>query len=142
MIGLLEQDIGKWIPLVYLDEIKEKNKPKQPVESNPVAPFFLEFDSRVSELNTKMEGAIVEEKKTEKTTKIIKKNERNEFLEEIGSSLERYVTKAQEKRDSNVFEQIFKEMKKLGPSQIDYEIRQITFGNIPAVRVFRYSSDF
>jgi len=142
MVGLLEQDIGRWIPLIYLDEIKEKNKPKKPVENNPVAPFFLEFDSRVSELNAKMEGIIPEEKKVEKTTRIIKKNERNEFLEEIGSALERLVTKAQEKGSPEIFDKIFKEMKKLGPSQIDYEVRKITFGNIPAVINYNLISNF
>jgi U3 small nucleolar RNA-associated protein 21 len=135
MIGFFEEDIGRWIPLVHLDEIKEKNKPKEKVESNPVAPFFLEFDNRVKELNDKMEGKIEEEKKGPQKSRIIKKNERNEFLEEVGSSLEKLVTKlTEEEASEEIYQEIFKQMKKLNPSQLDYELRKITFGHIDAVR--------
>lgn len=60
MVGLFEQDIGKWVPLMNIDEIKEKNKPKKQAETNVQAPFFLVFDKRQTELDRVQRGDTVD----------------------------------------------------------------------------------
>ena len=37
-------ETGKWIPLIYLDEIKERNKPVNLEETKVKIPFFLDFN--------------------------------------------------------------------------------------------------
>ena len=34
---------GRWVPLIYLDEIKERNKPKNLEEFQFQMPFYLDF---------------------------------------------------------------------------------------------------
>ena len=146
LIEFFEQDIGKWMPLVNFDEIREKNKPKQAVESNISAPFFLEFDNRFSQLASKMEGNIEEEKKEEQEkpkTRIVRKENRNQFLEEVASGLERLVLSINNgKQDEKVYEKMLKEMKKLSPAQLDYELRMMTFGKLENVREKIYKKKF
>jgi U3 small nucleolar RNA-associated protein 21 len=134
LVDFLHGDITKWLPLIHLDEIKEKNKPKSMVEENPQAPFYLNFDNKIDELDKKFEGDIKEEK-DEAKSKIIKSFQRNDFLEEVGSKLENLVSKIDGSNDAENFEQIYKEMKKLNPSQLDYEMRQLTFGNFSNVSI-------
>ena len=142
LVGFFEQDIGKWLPLVNFDEIREKNKPKQTVENNIVAPFFLEFDNKFSQLSAKMDGEIGEETKGEAEkpkTKVVRKENRNKFLEEVASNLERLVKKVKVEEgegNGNTYDNMLEEMKKLTPAQVDYEIRMLTFGKIENVREF------
>jgi len=137
MVAFFEQDIGKWLPLIHFDEIREKNKPKQAVETNVSAPFFLEFDNRFSSLAAKMEGTIEEEKPQEEKlkTKIVRKENRNQFLEEVASNLEGLVLKKKGDDDTETFDKMLVEMKKLTPAQVDYEIRMMTFGKMDNVRI-------
>jgi len=121
--------------LINFDEIREKNKPKQPVETNVSTPFFLEFDNRFSSLASKMEGKIEEEKPAEEKlkTKIVRKENRNQFLEEVASNLEKLVIHTKDQHDPEAFNQMFAEMKKLTPAQVDYEIRMMTFGKLDKI---------
>lgn len=137
LIHFFEQDIGKWLPLINFDEIKEKNKPKQPVTNNVSAPFFLEFDNRFSLLAKKVEGGLMEEEKAEEKvqSKIVRNLEKNEFLEEVASGLGKLVKSIKKDKDNKkVYKKMLEEMKRLTPAQLDYETRTLTFGTLENVR--------
>lgn len=137
LVNFLNQDIGKWLPLINFDEIREKNKPKQKVESNISAPFFLEFDNRFSMLADKIEGKIEEEKKEEpkESTRVVRKENRNKFLEEVASKIEKLVSKLKtDTKTEKIYNKILEEMKNLSPAQLDYEVRMMTFGKIDNVK--------
>ena len=53
---------SKWESLVYLDTIKERNKPLAPVQSNPEAPFFLETTGGLNP-TLKVEQSLEEDEK-------------------------------------------------------------------------------
>lgn len=143
MMQLDEHDIGKWLPLIHFDEIKEKNKPKEAVDQNLSAPFFLDFHpERQSLFSQKVEGVVTGDKMEEEgkekklTSKIIKKQHRNELLDEVGSSIEKLVKKIETGEEADLLNQLYQEMKALNPAQLDYEVRKITFGDIVVVKIF------
>eukprot|EP00331_Platyophrya_macrostoma_P012474 CAMPEP_0176428690 /NCGR_PEP_ID=MMETSP0127-20121128/13292_1 /TAXON_ID=938130 /ORGANISM="Platyophrya macrostoma, Strain WH" /LENGTH=878 /DNA_ID=CAMNT_0017810405 /DNA_START=330 /DNA_END=2966 /DNA_ORIENTATION=+ len=142
MIQLEEEDIGKWLPLIHFDEIKEKNKPKEAVDQKVTAPFFLDFHpERQTLLANQIEGEIEDEdekkeSKAEKGSKIIRKHKRNELLDQVGSPIEKIIAKIQTGEEAAILKELYNQMKLLTPAQLDYELRKITFGNIPNVRKF------
>jgi U3 small nucleolar RNA-associated protein 21 len=146
MIQLEEHDIGKWLPLIHFDEIKEKNKPKETVNQNVTAPFFLDFHpERQALFASQIEGDIDEDgeeqkdKKPEKASKIIKKHKRNELLDQVGSPIEKIIAKIKTGEEASFLKELYEQMKQLTPAQLDYEIRKITFGNIPNAKILLYS---
>lgn len=143
MIQLEEHDIGKWLPLIHFDEIKEKNKPKEAVDQNVTAPFFLDFHpERQSLFSNQVEGEIEEEgeeqkdKKAEKGSRIIKKHKRNELLDQVGSPIEKILAKIKTGEEASLLKELYEQMKLLTPAQLDYELRKITFGSVTNVNFF------
>ena len=45
LISFTDMEVGKWMPLLYLDEIKERNKPKINEQVQLKIPFFLDFEN-------------------------------------------------------------------------------------------------
>lgn len=140
MMQLEEQDIGKWLPLIHFDLIKEKNKPKEAVDQNVSAPFFLDFHpERQSLFEKKVEGNLEEAMEVEKDkqvkSKVIKKHHRNELLDQVGSPIERLFKKVETGEEADILNELYREMKALNPAQLDYEVRKITFGDIVSVSI-------
>ena len=141
MMKLEEQDIGKWLPLIHFDEIKEKNKPQEAVSQNLTTPFFLDFHpERQSLFSQKVEGNVDEQmdveddpETTKNKSKIIRQHRRNELLDEIGSPIEQILKRIVTGEEAELLESLYSQMKALNPSQLDYEIRKITFGDIISV---------
>lgn len=126
--------VNKWLPLIYIDEIKEKNKPKENIESNLKIPFFLDFNNQtslVSELNEQNKF-----KRNEKS-KIIKED-REKALEELGTGLDKLIIRMDDKGVSEgVYDETFEYLKQLNPSQVDFELRrECSLGNIANVNTF------
>jgi hypothetical protein len=46
LIRFTELENGKWAPLAFLDEIKERNKPKDTDGVELKIPFFLDFENK------------------------------------------------------------------------------------------------
>lgn len=46
MIRFTLLETGKWLPLVYIDEIKERNKLENQEKEEIKMPFFLDFENK------------------------------------------------------------------------------------------------
>lgn len=53
MIRFTVLENGKWLPLLFIDEIKERNKPVNKEEHEFKMPFFLDFQNK-DEVRTQM----------------------------------------------------------------------------------------
>lgn len=46
LIRFTKLESGKWLPLAYIDEIKERNKLENTEKEDIKMPFFLDFDNK------------------------------------------------------------------------------------------------
>lgn len=129
---------GKWAPLIYLDEIKERNKPTNlGVDAEKIKiPFFLDFDN-IEQTKKQVHEEIAESIKQQ--SKIIKK-EREKYLAELGSGIEKILhvkdaTKLTAAKIGVIAGKLLAELKTMTPAQIDYELRQSCFGNLGNVEL-------
>lgn len=88
LIRFTELEAGKWVPLIYLEEIKERSKISITEEQQINIPFFLDLDNK-DEMKKKVEDDYKQQ--IAEKSKIIK-NKREQYLEELGSDLEKIFT--------------------------------------------------
>lgn len=116
--NLTQVSEGKWRPLLYLDLIKEKNKPKIIEKTEAKLPFFLDFENK-DQFKEELKEIVVKEIKEK--SKIIS-SQREKYMDEVGTLLDNFLEKDAE------FIDVFNYMKSLTPSQLDYELRKQFFG--------------
>ncbi|CAF1073060.1 unnamed protein product, partial [Brachionus calyciflorus] len=105
---------SRWKNLVNLDVIRQRNKPKEPPKVPKLAPFFLPTVSNEQgfTFKTAKESKELNEKQAKLTSV-------NLFLSDFGTSL----SKAKTVED---YETLLAELKKMGPSAIDMEVRSLS----------------
>ncbi|KAK8799570.1 hypothetical protein WA158_006119 [Blastocystis sp. Blastoise] len=84
-IVLSNQPATKWTSLVYLDIIKERNKPIQPPKEPEAAPFFLSTLPGLTPVFADIHGEQEEEEQTK--SRIIERKEVSEILTELQTLL-------------------------------------------------------
>ena len=112
---------GKWLQLIHLDEIRERNKLENTEEIEFKMPFFLDFskkDDVREELKKEYQSKLGEQ------SRIIREN-KNKYLAELGSPIQKLLLNYEEASAQSLLE----ELKKLTASQADYELRMALFGN-------------
>ena len=112
---------GKWLPLVHLDAIKEKNKPKIVEKSQVKIPFFLDLEKK-EEIKEEIKEKIVKENKEKSRVFTLQKEK---FMEK-STVLENFLEKNEEIDD---FSEIFRYLKTLNPASFEFEFRRNFFGN-------------
>ncbi|TFK63228.1 Utp21-domain-containing protein [Pluteus cervinus] len=104
---------SRWLTLLNLDVIQQRNKPKEPPKAPEKAPFFLPTLPGVES------RFVVEDKKEEK-----KKSTRR--LEQNAAGLESiFLKKLVEEDSSSDYEALFTYAKALSPAALDLEIRSL-----------------
>lgn len=118
---------GKWLPLVHLDLIKEKNKPTILEKTEVKLPFFLDVEKK-DDIRNEMKEHVLKE--TNEKSRIITA-QREKFMNEMGSILDKYLENSVLKVN---FKEIFEYLKSLSPSQLDYEFRKNLFGDMEKIK--------
>ncbi|EAS07174.2 Utp21 specific WD40 associated domain protein (macronuclear) [Tetrahymena thermophila SB210] len=121
IIRFTQLEDGKWLPLIHLDEIKERNRLENNEEIDFKMPFFLDF-SKKDEVRDQLKKEY--QQKVSEQSKIIK-DKKEKYMNELGSTIQKLVFDFKEKN----YNKFFDELKSLTPSQADYELRQVLFGN-------------
>ncbi|KAL4477996.1 hypothetical protein ABPG72_013404 [Tetrahymena utriculariae] len=121
IIRFTQLEDGKWLPLIHLDEIKERNRLENNEEIDFKMPFFLDF-SKKDEVRDQLKKEY--QQKVSEQSKIIK-DKKEKYMNELGSTIQKLIFDFKEKN----YNKFFDELKSLTPSQADYELRQVLFGN-------------
>jgi len=112
---------GKWQPLIYLDLIKEKNKPKLTEKISMKLPFFLDIEKK-DQITNEIKEKVLEE--AESKSRFFEKT-REIHMEKNGTLLDKFLN---EEKGLNSLE-IFNYMKGLNASQWDFELRRNLMAN-------------
>ncbi|KAM3137957.1 hypothetical protein pb186bvf_009852 [Paramecium bursaria] len=106
---------GKWVPIQYIDKIRERNRVKL-ADADVKIPFFMDFRNADQEKQN-----LLDEIKTNlrEKSKIIKK-QRDQYLAELQSDFEKCL--------NNEDIKIFDVMKQLNPTSYDYELNSVLLG--------------
>ena len=126
---------NRWINLLHIDIIKQKNRPETKQEME--IPFFLGFDNPLDQIRKENEGEVLE-KTQEIKSKIIKTQEVNKYLEELGTPLEKNLVDVDlldkmNKSNRKKLKLAYNELKECNSSYIDYQLKQCTFGKMENV---------
>lgn len=84
LIKFTQLESGKWLPLVYIDEIKERNKIETTEKEEIKMPFFLDFENKdkvKEDLHNELKEKIQEKSK-------ILSEEKEKYLIELEQGLE------------------------------------------------------
>ena len=139
---------GKWLPLVHLVLIKEKNKPKINEKIGMKMPFFLDFDKK-PEIVENLKEKVIEEQGIK--SRVLKETRDKNMLEmQDENILDRYLIEEEEKMEKNEYLHVFTHFKRLNASQVEFEIRRNLFGDEKKIekmlgffeRLFEENSEF
>jgi len=128
MRAFSNQPEGKWLPIVYLDLLKEKNRveAKMPIETK--IPFYLDFSQKED-----IKAALLSSDQKEKVSfqKILKENSMKLLNEICSTDFEKFLSSFNGKNIANPegCRKIFEIFKNLTPSQIDFEFRKALIGD-------------
>jgi hypothetical protein len=130
-----EIPINRWINLLDIEIIKEKNKASK--EQAIEVPFFLDFDNPLNRIQKETEGTLLEDSKVVKS-KIIKNVDTKKYLDELGTPLEKSLGSVTleerlSKTNRNILKSTFEDLKNSGASFIDYQIKTACFNSMENV---------
>lgn len=138
----------KWENLAYFDKVLSRNQIalKDFDEEVDATPFFLDFGhSLLQQMKDELEGKFVQSKNKE--SKILKKREDNEFLDEAVDRLEQILQNipsflpekgVPDAQTENLFHELFELLKSLSSFELDHFIkRQTAFDSDNCVRLLR-----
>lgn len=142
----------QWINLTYMDQIIARNqiKLKDYDEEANALPFFMNFgDSLLEQMKDELEGNFIQ--KNNKESKIIKKRDDNEFLDESVDDLEKLLNlipkslmQLPNSENSNLhktFDSLFEILKSLSSFEIDHFIKKQTmFESENCIRFLKFFS--
>jgi len=120
---------SRWLNLLNLDVIKMRNKPKEPPKKPKSAPFFL---PTVAGLETKFDFS--KENQDSTPTSQVKKPELGALTD-----FAMLLTKAHQSAN---YDQVLNELKGMGPSAIDKELRSLAEGEGGSDQVMAYFLEF
>ncbi|KAL0274929.1 UNVERIFIED_CONTAM: hypothetical protein PYX00_002946 [Menopon gallinae] len=113
LVTLSTLDSSRWKNLLNLDIIKQRNKPKEPLNVPQTAPFFL---PTIPSTDIKFDFSDLKDRQVEKVSLT--------HLENL-TSFGKYLKGVETDED---FINAFEKLKKMGPSAIDFEINSLTSG--------------
>ncbi|KRW99587.1 WD40-repeat-containing domain [Pseudocohnilembus persalinus] len=141
LIKFTQLESGKWLPLIYIDEIKERNTLENNEKEEIKLPFFLDFENK-DKVKTELQIEL-KEKIQEKSRIIDEKKEK--YLIELEQGLENLFVKTNKKEfiDPKLNQlslkqkakQFFEFLKQLNYTQVDYEMRRFLFGNYDNITI-------
>ena len=136
MIRFTTLEDGQWLPLIFIDQIKENNKAAQKENVKFEMPFFLDFENK-DQVRKELESEY--RKGVEEKSHILQK-EKDKYLDELGTNLEKtFCRLAPDAANlADVARELLRSLKLMTPSQIDYEFRRFVFGSQEnALRILR-----
>lgn len=145
---------NKWMPLNYIEQIEERNKPEK--NQSMETPFFLEFDNPLTRLKQEIEAEVMK-KDLIVASKIIKQSKKNQYLEELGGDANKILASLPasgeellSKESKKAHKKLFEVLKGTAASQINYFIRGSLFEDplnctrflAMFLTLFKHPSDF
>lgn len=111
---------GRWKPLIYLDLIKEKNKPQITQKTQTKLPFFLDLEKK-EEIKQDLKEIVLKDQQDKSR---ILSQQKEKYMGELANVLEKFLEK-----QGNT-QEVFQYMKTLTPSQLDFEMRKNFFADL------------
>lgn len=111
---------GRWKPLIYLDLIKEKNKPQIVEKTQAKLPFFLDLEKK-DEIKQELKEIVLKDHQDKSR---ILNQQKEKYMGELANVLEKFLEKQGD------IKEVFQYMKTLTPSQLDFELRKNFFADI------------
>ena len=113
---------GAWLPLLYWDELKERNRAEITEKKEIKVPFFLDFSDKNAKVREQIEGEKFEE---EKSRLLVKEKEKN--LEIMGSGFEKVLIGDIGREQA---EKMLHELNTMTPASVEYEFRRVALGKL------------
>jgi U3 small nucleolar RNA-associated protein 21 len=113
---------GAWLPLLYWEELKERNRAEITEKKEVKVPFFLDFADKNAKVREQAEGEKFEEEKSRLLTKDREKN-----LEAMGSGFEKVLIGEIGKEEA---EKMLHALNDMTPAGVEYEFRRVALGKL------------
>lgn len=128
---------GAWLPLLYWDELKERNRAEITEKKEIKVPFFLDFSDKSAKMREQIESEKFEE---EKSKLLAEEKEKN--LEKMGSGFEKVLLGDIGREEA---EKMLKELNNMTPASVEYEFRRVALGKLDNIgkmlRIFGFWLD-